>query len=62
MPTLDESELASQQRRDTARLYFDNRRWRDLWQFKKTCKKGWDKLGFTSREVERIKLNKPDWI
>lgn len=55
-------EMASDQRQTTARDYFDNRRWRDLWTFKKTCKKSWEALGFTTREVERIKINKPDWI
>jgi hypothetical protein len=55
-------ELASEIRRQTAREHFDNRRWTALWQFQKTCKKGWDKLGFTPREIERIKINKPDFI
>ena len=63
-----DTELASQQRQETARTYFtqaiegNRSRWGTLWQFQKTCKKGWDKLGFTPREIERIKLNKPDWI
>ncbi len=62
MMTPQEIELASQQRQETARQHFDERRWTALWQFQKTCKKGWDKLGFTSREIERIKINKPDFI
>lgn len=71
--TQTKDELASEERRTKARLYFnqatgqegytaDRTRWGTLWQFQKTCKKGWDKLGFTAREIERIKLNKPDWI
>lgn len=73
MATTDE-ELASEARRQTARAAYDKatnadnipavRRdgWRELWQFQKTCKKGWDKLGFSTREIDRIKLNKPDWL
>lgn len=53
---------ASEQRQETARKYFDERRWRDLWMFKKTCKKSWEALGLTSHEIERVKINKPDWI
>lgn len=74
MTQLTEEELASENRRATARKFFDqatspdNDRlvkkdgWRELWTFRNTCKKGWDKLGFTPREVERIKLNKPEWM
>lgn len=45
-----------------ARKFFDERRWRELWQLKMKAKYGWDKLGFTSKEAERIKINKPDWL
>jgi hypothetical protein len=76
MATLTDEELASQARRDKARSYFDRatssdpailpitkrEAWADLWRFKKTCKKSWEALGFTSREIERAKTNKPDWI
>lgn len=73
MATTDE-ELASEARRQTARAAFEKATnynalpsvrqdgWRELWQFQKTCKKGWDKLGFSKLEIERIKTNKPDWI
>lgn len=40
----------------------DRSRWGALWQHRKECKKGWDLLGFTPKEIERIKLNKPDHI
>lgn len=40
----------------------DKSRWGSLWQHRKECKKGWDLLGFTPKEIERIKLNKPDHI
>lgn len=36
--------------------------WGQLWLIKKRAKYGWDRLGFTAREIERIKLNKPDWV
>jgi hypothetical protein len=36
--------------------------WGQLWILKQKAKYGWDKLGFDSREIERIKLNKPDWV
>lgn len=45
-----------------ARKYYDERRWRELWQLKQQAKYGWDKLGFDKKEAERIKLNKPDWL
>lgn len=66
--TAKNPEVASEERRQTARTYFeqatsgDRSRWGTLWQFKKDTKKGWDVLGFTKREVERIKVNKPDWV
>lgn len=53
---------ASENRQEQARQFFDQRRWRELWQFNRTCKKSWKALGFTPREIERIKLNKPDWL
>jgi hypothetical protein len=74
MATLTDEELASQARRDTARSHYDRatnpenlpitRReaWADLWRFKKTCKKSWEALGFSTREIDRTKTNKPDWI
>lgn len=40
----------------------DKSRWGSLWQHRKECKKGWDLLGFTPKEIERIKTNKPDHI
>lgn len=45
-----------------ARELFEARRWGSLWQLKQKARYGWDKLGFTEREAERIKLNKPDWV
>lgn len=36
--------------------------WGQLWLLKLKAKYGWDKLGFTDREAERIKTNKPDWV
>lgn len=36
--------------------------WGQLWLIKKRAKYGWDRLGFTPREVERIRINKPDWV
>jgi hypothetical protein len=71
---INDTEMASEARQKHARELYDkatnpetDRRsrgqyWGELWQFKKTCKKGWDALGFTEREVERAKTNKPDWI
>ena len=55
-------DLASDARQKTARAHFESREWSDLWRFKKTCKKSWEALGFNTREIDRIKLNKPDWI
>ena len=71
-----DSEVASQERQAEARKLFeqatgtgsaqgtppDRSRWGSLWRFQKETKKGWQVLGFTPREVERIKLNKPDWV
>lgn len=60
--------LTSKVRVEEARMLFDQAcagdrtRWGSLWLFQKNCKKGWDKLGFTPREIERIKINKPDYI
>lgn len=54
--------MNDQTRVDRARYFFENRRWGDLWQLKQHAKYGWDKLGFTSKEADRIKINKPDWI
>lgn len=45
-----------------ARTYFDERRWRELWQLKQQAKYSWEKLGLTKAEGERAKINKPDWI
>jgi hypothetical protein len=53
---------ASEARQKTAREHFERRDWGALWQFKKTCKKGWPNLGFTKREIETITFYKPDWI
>ena len=36
--------------------------WGQLWLIKKRAKYSWENLGFNSREAERIKLNKPDWV
>lgn len=40
----------------------DRSRWGTLWTLQKKWKKGWKILGFTDREIERIKVNKPDWV
>lgn len=70
------SEVASAERQAEARKLYeqatgtgasegsppDRSRWGSLWRFQKETKKGWNVLGFTPREVERIKLNKPDWV
>lgn len=40
----------------------DKSRWGTLWRHQKDCKKSWQILGFTDREIERIKVNKPDHI
>lgn len=58
--TAAEQEAAT--RLTNARKYFDERQWRELWQLKQQAKYGWDKLGFTDKEAERIKINKPDWL
>lgn len=39
-----------------------NEAWGELWMNMKTWKRNWASLGFSNREIERIKLNKPDWI
>jgi hypothetical protein len=36
--------------------------WGQLWLLKLKAKYGWDKLGFSDKEAERIKTNKPDWV
>jgi hypothetical protein len=54
--------LTSESRQKQAQALFDERRWSALWQFKKECKKSWESLGFSQRNIERIHLNKPDWI
>lgn len=53
---------AEKTRIDRARKYFKARRWGDLWILKQQAKYGWDKLGFSKVEAERIRLNKPDWV
>lgn len=66
-------EVASKERQEEARKLFeqatgaggnppDRSRWGSLWRFQKEAKKGWQVLGFTPREIERIKTNKPDWV
>lgn len=40
----------------------DKSRWTSLWIHRKECKKSWEILGFNAKEVERIKLNKPDHV
>lgn len=66
-------EMASAERQQEARTLFDRAtgadgnppdrsRWGTLWLKQKEWKKGWKVLGFTPREIERIKLNKPDWV
>lgn len=69
-------EVASEERKAEARMLFeqatgtgscegkpvDRSRWGTLWRFQKEAKKGWKVLGFTDREIERIKTNKPDWV
>ena len=55
-------------RAEVARTLFDQAvagdksRWGTLWRHQKDCKKSWKILGFTDREIERIKVNKPDHI
>jgi hypothetical protein len=55
-------EAASEQRRRTARAYYEAENWVELWKFKKTCKKSLSSLGFDDTEAKRIEDNKPDWI
>lgn len=61
-------EEASDERKAEARALFeqaaagDRSRWGTLWSQAKLWKKGWAVLGFTPREIERIKVNKPDWV
>ena len=68
MASKPEVELTSEARQKRARELFDRAAsgergaWRELWQFNKVCKKNWKALGFSTREIDRIKLNKPDWI
>lgn len=59
---MDAKALADADRVTRAREFFEQRRWRELWQLKQQAKYSWAKLGFTSREADRIKLNKPDWL
>lgn len=40
----------------------DKSRWGTLWRHQKDAKKSWTILGFTDKEIERIKTNKPDHI
>jgi hypothetical protein len=40
----------------------DKSRWGTLWRHQKDCKKSWTILGFNPKEIERIKVNKPDHI
>jgi len=40
----------------------DKTRWGSLWRHQKECKKSWSTLGFSDKEIERIKTNKPDWV
>lgn len=72
----EEIELTSEARITKARQLYDratvndrtiDRRtrqeaWSDLWMNMKTWKRNWAALGFSNREIERIKQNKPDWI
>lgn len=58
----DTTSTENMTREQKARFYFDNRRWGDLWQLKKTSRYSFEALGLTSKEAERAKLNKPNWI
>ena len=55
-------------RAEVARTLFDQAvagdksRWGTLWRHQKDSKKSWQTLGFNDREIERIKVNKPDHI
>ncbi len=55
-------------RAEVARILFeqaiagDKTRWGTLWRHQKDAKKSWTILGFTDKEIERIKTNKPDYI
>lgn len=72
-PTLDPTVTATN-RVEKARQFYNeatdinrsksdrNSSWGQLWLLKKKAKYGWDNLGFTNKEAERIKLNKPDWV
>lgn len=63
-----EPEKMAGTRAEVARKLFDEAaagdksRWGSLWRHQKECKKSWSVLGFTAKEIERIKTNKPDWI
>lgn len=71
---MTEIELTSEARIQKARGLFDRatnyeidprsrkEAWGELWMNMKTWKRNWAALGFNGREIERIKLNKPDWI
>lgn len=54
-------------RAEVARILFDQAvagdksRWGSLWRHQKECKKSWAILGFNAKEIDRIKVNKPDW-
>ncbi len=55
-------------RAEVARKLFDQaaggakQAWGHLWMHKKKAKKSWTDLGFSKKEEERIKTNKPDWV
>lgn len=72
-PTLDPT-VTTANRVEKARQFFNeatdperpkperNSSWGQLWLLKLKAKYGWDSLGFSAKEAERIKLNRPDWV
>jgi len=66
-PTTKEPKMEGT-RAEVARILFNQAaagsktRWGSLWRHQKECKKSWKVLGFSDKEIERIKTNKPDWV
>lgn len=72
-PTLDASVTADNRVEKSRQFYTEatdhnrpkperNSSWGQLWLLKQKAKYGWEALGFTPQEANRIKLNKPDWV
>lgn len=74
MASQPNEEKASQARQEAARALYEKATdfdrpaasraqfWGELWRFVKEAKKSWKILGFNDAEIERAKINKPDWI